>query len=224
MIPSAFTTSLSALCALFISDAQPTHALEPWADQNLPVKNGVALWLDANREALACMDDKIAVPDMGAPSPMWHDASGNKRDARQDSPEKQAAWADFRTMSFGGEKHFAIRAPGWAMHEATVFVVAQAMSNEGGYRAFVSASKADANDYRSGFNFDLGSRSADERQDALNAEGAGFGGERNLLKDAFSFGSKITASLVIGSGREGVKLYLDGKLQGARDRMKDAML
>lgn len=26
-----------------------THAIEPWADDKLPVKDGVALWLDAGR-------------------------------------------------------------------------------------------------------------------------------------------------------------------------------
>ena len=217
-------SSLSAMCALIAAFAQPARGLEPWADQNLPVKDGLALWLDANREALACMAEKVKAPEMGAPSPMWHDASGNKRHARQDSPQAQAAWADFRTMTFAGEKHFVIKAPGWTMREATVFVVAQAMSNEGGYRALVSAGKSGANDYRTGFNLDLGSSPSDEWQDTLNAEGAGFRGERNLLKEPGSFGSRMIASLIIGSGDGGVKLFLDGREQNDRDRAAGAML
>ena len=147
---------LLALATLICAGAPAARALAPWADQTLPVKDGLALWLDANREAFACSAEKITAPDMGTPSPMWHDASGHQRNARQETPAAQPIWADFRTMMFSGEKYFAINAPGWTMREATVFVFAQAMSREGAYPALLSAGQEGANDFRSGFNFDLG--------------------------------------------------------------------
>ena len=44
------------------------------------------------------------------------------------------------------------------------------------------------------------------------------------MKEPIAFGNKFCASLVIGSGVGGVKLFVDGRPQGARNRASDTLL
>ena len=78
------------------------------------------------------------------------------------------------------------------------------------------------NDYTTGLNLDLG-RATPGRFTALNVEGAGFGGWYNLLHDASDFGAVRRLAVRRPSGRGGVRLFADGKLNGKRDR-GDSML
>src|SRR5688572_3335744 len=74
--------------------APQARAAEPWADKNLPVTDGLALWLDATRIGPATEAAGAAPPRAGGAVAVWHDASGNKRDARQDAPGRRP---QFRT-------------------------------------------------------------------------------------------------------------------------------
>jgi hypothetical protein len=59
-----------------------THAIEPWADNQLPVKDGVALWLDASRVQAARRTMRLPLlPEMALD--VWQDGSGMKRSVRQ---------------------------------------------------------------------------------------------------------------------------------------------
>ena len=75
---------------------------------------------------------------------------------------------------------------------------ARARSNGGGFRGLISTSKPGTNDYVSGFNLDLGGKASADAITSLNAEGAGFSGELNLLPEAVPFGKTFSASAIIG--------------------------
>ncbi len=202
-------------------------ALEPWADKNLPVRDGLALWLDAARvqQARAAR----GLPEAGADAPIdsWPDGSGQGRDARQPTTAAQPRLAPHfpvNAMRFDGAKtFFAATAEGWSPREATVLVVAAPLSNAGGFRALAAAHAAGRNDYVSGFNLDLGSAASLGKINFVNAEGAGFGKQTNLLAGApLDFGAVHRFALVIGSGASGVRLFVDGVARGSRDRAADS--
>jgi glucose/arabinose dehydrogenase len=176
--------------------ATTSHAIEPWADQALPVKDGLALWLDAGAEVAAAKEGGATFEKDNVPTGVWHDGSGHKRDARQEDagaqPKLGTAYPA-KIFAFDGQsQHFVVKADGLEFNEATVVVFARAKSNPGGFRGLISACKTGANDYQSGFNIDLGSKGSDDGLGALNVEGAGFGGEQNLLKEPVAFGATFT--------------------------------
>ncbi len=214
------------LLPFLIVVASTAHAIEPWADKNLPVRAGLALWLDASAEPAAARAGGAKFEKDEVPPGLWHDGSGNKRDARQETAEARprfgTVWPS-RLFSFDGKRqHFVVEADGLALQEATVLVFTRARSNAGGYRGLIAASKTWANDYVSGFNLDLGSKASDGDLTALNLEGAGFRGERNLLRDSVPFGKTFSAAAVIGAKH--VALFLNGKAQGTRPRTPGAAL
>src|SRR4051794_38134016 len=81
--------------AILLAGVFSLPALEPWADERLPVQDGLELWLDASREN----QSRSAVPSTrreqlppvasGAPLDTWHDGSGKKRDVVQFVPESR---------------------------------------------------------------------------------------------------------------------------------------
>lgn len=211
------------LLLLVISTA--AHAIEPWADNGLPVQNGLALWLDASLEAKAAKAGCAVFEKDSVPPGVWHDASGNKRDARQENANAQPRFGSAypaRIFSFDGKaQHFGVKMDGATLKEATVFVYARVGSNEGGFRGLAAAGAGNANDYRSGFNLDLGSAGSDSVA-ALNVEGAGFSAERNLLLQPVEFGRPFAAAVVIGS--KDVTLYRGTQAQDVRPRTGAASL
>src|SRR5438067_2009602 len=88
-----------ALLAVFVALAASSSAsaLEQWADDALPVKKGLELWLDASREnagrigagmaASIWIGDPLPRISPGGPVDVWHDGSGKKRDVVQVAPE-----------------------------------------------------------------------------------------------------------------------------------------
>ena len=214
-----------ALCAILITFQ--VHAVEPWADPKLPVTDGLALWLDAGSEAKALEAEGTREGKMKVAPGLWHDGSGMKRDARQSAPEAQPTHmtVSYPAQAFvfdGKTQHFIVDTEGWTMREATVLVFARAGSNAGGFRGLVSASEPGMNDYVGGFTLDLGSKASAEGLSALNAEGVGFRGEQNLLREAVPFGKTFTAAMVIGADK--VTTFLDLATQGARPRTPDEVL
>jgi putative heme-binding domain-containing protein len=190
--------------------ASSAHAIEPWADKALPVKDGLALWLDAGAEVAAAKATGAKFEKDNVPAGVWHDGSGNKRDARQDNAAAQPKLGTAypaKIFAFDGKaQHFVVKADGLELKEATVVVFARVKSNAGGYRALISGSEKGANDYQSGFNIDLGSKASDDGLGSLNVEGAGFGGEQNLLKEPLAFGATFTLLSRIAADKVAVSL------------------
>ncbi len=192
-------------------------AVEPWADKSLPVNEGLALWLDGGANGPKVAQDKLAPG-------IWHDASGNKRDARQEvadaQPRSRTEWPA-KMFSFDGvSQHFVVKTNGLSMREATVLVYARAKWNGGGFRGLIAASKSGSNDYQSGFNIDLGGKATKEEMGSLNVEGAGFSGERDLLADPVPVGAPFGAVAVISADK--VTESITGKAE--RPRTQDAIM
>ena len=86
---SKIFSSLCSLCPLWLPlfilfslFCGAAHGVEPWADQNLPVKDGLITWLDATRQEPAwAAHQKELLPN--DPLDVFFDASGNARDFSQ---------------------------------------------------------------------------------------------------------------------------------------------
>lgn len=213
----------------------------PWADPTLAVRDGLELWADVAAQGAAHAAEGRAAPVAGAPVAVVYDASGRRRDFVQHLRASQplyltGAAAGAAAGSTNAEASTA-RAPAWLrfdgvddflhaaagaleLEELTLALLVAPRSNAGGFRAFVAASAAGANDYQSGFNVDL-SWPAGERFDALNVEGRGFGGALDLLRDGGELGAwrvvTVVASIEPG-GAGSVTLSVDGGVQGDRPR------
>jgi putative heme-binding domain-containing protein len=205
--------------------AVTAHAIEPWADNNLPVQHGLALWLDASVEAKAARAEGAVFEKDNVPRGVWHDASGNRRHVRQEKVDAQPKFGSAypaKIFSFDGKaQHFSVRTEDLTLKEATLFVYARVRSNEGGFRGLVAAGANNVNDYRSGLNLDLGSGSSDAVE-AVSVEGAGFSAERNLLRQPLEFGRPFAAAVVIGPKE--VKLYRGTQAQDVRPRVEASEL
>ena len=67
-----------AVCLLLMATA-PLAAVEPWADPDLPAKEGLLLWLDAIRQPAAWQAYTKPALHYGAALDVWFDASGAGR-------------------------------------------------------------------------------------------------------------------------------------------------
>src|SRR4051794_4500327 len=221
-----------ALCSLpfmmslrLLSDLR---AVEPWADQKLPVTAGLQLWLDASREAAA--REALDLPPLppGSGLDFWHDASGAAHHLNQRIREARPQWrrlAGGAFLRFDGQNDFlaGVANPRVTMSNATVFVFAAPASNGGGFRGLMAWNKAGVSDYKSGFNIDLGSTNS-TNWSSINVEAAGGSGERNLLSEPISFGEFHTLAVTAVIGEKQTRLYLDGVAQGRRSRTASAMV
>ncbi|MDQ3622757.1 MAG: PQQ-dependent sugar dehydrogenase, partial [Verrucomicrobiota bacterium] len=196
-------------------------AAEPWVDERLPVREGLVLWLDAAKLNPARAARRLAELAPGAPIDHWPDASGEGRDpgqvVHQSRPSFQTTPAGAFVRFDGSDDFLTTAKLGSDVPEATLFLVARARSNAGGFRAFASANGAGLNDYRSGFNIDLGAK-ATTGFDVLNAEGAGFAGQRNLLARPVALGMFHVIALQFGTGEDGVRAFVDGERRATRRR------
>src|SRR5262249_19409006 len=95
-------------------------------------------------------------------------------------------------------------------------------SNAGDFRAFLALNRTGQNDYTSGLTVDQGP-GATFRFQALNVEGAGFGGAVNLLRDGADFGvaQRLCVTSTVGAG--GTKLFANGRPAGQRARSASAL-
>jgi len=213
------------LCGLLFSGV--AFATEPWTDPRLSVTNGLELWLDVSRQNAARGAAGLA------PLQSWNDApdvlldgSGKRRDLTQallSSRPRFRQEFNGAMLSFDGVDDFlALQGQSHSLTEATLVVVATPRMN-GGFRALASFNAAGQNDYTSGLNLDFGYAPATTLA-RVNAEGAGFNGEFNLLTAPQPLGRWHVVTLVAGRGSRGVKLFLDGRPQGARDRAGDSVM
>ena len=97
------------LALSFLALTTNAVAVEPWADQKLPVTDGLALWLDASRIDAAAKGAKEKPPADGKLA-VWLDGSGNKRHVRQSAPAAQPTLVKAGESAIvrfdGGDDHF----------------------------------------------------------------------------------------------------------------------
>jgi len=211
---------LRLILVLAITTASLHAAPETWADPALPIRDGLLLWLDA--KTLRSGSPDAAPLANKAQVERWRDGSGARRDLIQPSAEARPTLHVVSGSAFvrfdGRDDFLSAAAPSSsAIENATIFVVAAAHANPGGFRAFFSANASGTNDYTSGLNLDLGGRATPEI-DVLNAEGAGFSGEHDLLPGTLAANGVHVMALQIGAGRDSVRLFVDGLLKDARER------
>jgi putative heme-binding domain-containing protein len=202
-------------------------AIEPWADERLTVRDGLVAWFDTSRQNAGREAAQLAPLSSGSHADYLLDGSGERRHLTQQVDSFRPTFrqnGSHSWLSFDGTDDF-LPAVGWnlSLTNATLFVVATPRTNAGFFRAFLSFNRAGRNDYQSGFNLDLGGQSTADLS-VVNAEGPGFGGQKNLLTAPQPFGRWTTFRLVTRPGTNGVRLYLDGQPQAARDRSPNSFL
>ena len=101
--------------------------------------------------------------------------------------------------------------------ELTLFIVAAPKTNLGGFRGLVAFNKKGVNDYTSGMTVDLHAFPS-LKFNVINLEGAGFGGAVDVMDADHPLGTLHVLAATFAPGRGGVKLYVDGRLSGQRDR------
>ncbi len=102
----SFSFAIFVIFAVFAS--APVFAMEPWADQNLPVKDGLITWLDATRQEAAwtAHQKDLIVDD---PMDVAYDGSGSGRNFVQPLQSAQPRYIT-------AQNHAAIRFDGKSAH------------------------------------------------------------------------------------------------------------
>ncbi|HVU86664.1 MAG TPA: ThuA domain-containing protein [Pirellulales bacterium] len=196
-------------------------AVEPWVDPTLKVQDGLVVWLDLSAQNRAREQAGVKPVADGDGIDVLRDGSGRANHLIQDQPAarpKYRAIDKLATASFDGvTTYLAHDRLGSFFDGLTVFLVAAPYSSDGGFPGLLATNGAGVNDYVSGITIDLGPVATDGF-DAVNVEGAGFGGARDL-KAARTPLLQITHLCVTSAvGTAGTKLYVDGQPAGQRDR------
>ncbi|MEK7676760.1 MAG: hypothetical protein AAB676_13090 [Verrucomicrobiota bacterium] len=95
---NANTKTWMAFLTVALSFVGPARAAERWADPNLPVKDGLELWLDAVRQNAARQTRQLRPLSDGSALDVWHDGSGRGHHLTQRIPE---ARPHFKTGAHG---------------------------------------------------------------------------------------------------------------------------
>lgn len=208
MRASFFGRSLLVLAPLI--GAYGARTAEP--DARLPVKDALLAWYDA-RQLIGAANEGLV--------DRWPDASGNNHPATalpepfqpllvvESKPNAENAY-----VRFDGADDFLVAQDLGKKRSATVFLVMRPIANGGEFRAVLSASPADRNDYQVGFNIDLGPWTTPDWS-MLNVESAGAGGVANLLASPKPFGEFHVVSLAWDSEKS-ITCNVDGKREGSR--------
>ena len=207
-------------CSLLLAHVLP--AVEPWTDDQLPVQEGLQLWFDCSHQNAARSSLKLPGLSSDITLDYLFDGSGRARHLAQ---QMQANRPRFRLessaafLSFDGIDDALLGSSlRGEMTNVTIFIVAAPQSNQGGFRGFFGCARAGQNDYSSGLNFDFAFPPTPDLS-YLNIEGSGAGGVAQLLQDPpMPFGPWHVFSIESQAGEQSVRLFLDGKAQGARGR------
>jgi putative heme-binding domain-containing protein len=210
------TSLRTVLVVLGLFSALSASGAEPWADDKLPVTDGLELWLDASRidAANKANTEKLAA---GGKLPVWYDGSGAGRHLKQPLAAKQPAVVKVGTnaiVRFDGEStHLRLTGGKGELRAFTAFVVVAPRANPGGFRGFFALNAPGGRDYETGLTIDMGPN-ATPRFTELNVEGRGFGGARNLITKGTDFGKLI--QLEVRGDEKSVRLIADGVANGER--------
>ena len=215
--------NLLTLAALVVclTAAHARAAAEKWADPALPVKGGVAIWLDATRQTAAWAEHQKEITG-GEPLDVFYDASGNGRHfaqpAREAQPKLIVADQQAAVRFDGKDDHLRCFERGATWANFTVFLVASARTNGGEFRAFLAGNRTGVNDFLSGFNVDMGPFPSDGMTGIgfLNVEGVGFVGARSLLKSPAPF-EEFHVVTIVGDEKD-VTAQVRGQEPGRRER------
>ena len=219
------------LAAVFwgaMPDVRQANAVEPWADRGLPVTMGLQAWFDASQLDAAAAASQTPPPRDDGPVEIWHDASGRRRDLAQPAPNARPRLHRHRpsgavAVRFDGADDFLAAAGLNAGFDGfTVILLGSARANPGMFRAFLEFNQAGANDYVTGLNLDLGGAGSDGWT-VLNLEGAGFGGQQNLLKQPLEFGTFHAIAVRSAARGDRVQMLVDGAAAGERPRTRGSL-
>jgi len=193
-----------------------------WADPGLPVKDGLALWLDATRENEAREAHYMNRLADGDRAELWHDSSGHDRHLMQWTASARPAW-QAGSFEFDGNDYLAALAtPGLSVQEATLLVVAFVPAAGGDFPALLSAARRGENDFTSAVCVDFGRAAAPpDVINYLNVEGAGQLREANTLTTPLASRAGHVFAISIGAGETTVRV--DGQAQGRRERTDAAL-
>ncbi|GIW94608.1 MAG: hypothetical protein KatS3mg110_2649 [Pirellulaceae bacterium] len=210
---------------VFCVPAQPARAQElpAWASEKL------VLWVSAQAEA--SRRNVTSLPEDGLMLDTWRDRSLGQRHLVQPVAEKRprlirVASGDegFWLVRFDGvDDHLRCERLGERLTQMSLFVVAAAHSNTGGFRGFFSANQNDQRDYQSGFTVDLGPAPSSDVQ-FINVEGRGFVGARNLLRHARPFSVPMIVEVHIDTEQKRARLVVDGIEQAERPVAGDSLI
>lgn len=215
----AYAFFVAALWAFIFCGVAFNYAAEPWASPDLPVRDGLELWLDASRA-------NGETPTVDGKLKEWRDASGKKRTLV--SPEENAQptllkIGNAAIVRFDGiDDQLRAVKQDRELDLFTIVVVAAPRQNPGNFSAMMAFNAKNESDYTSGLNIDLGP-TATGQFSALNVEGRGFGGARNLRTRESHFAGLHT--LVISSEAQGkaVRLMVDRQDEEMRSRTEEAI-
>lgn len=186
-----------------------------WADDRMPVRDGLEFWLDAARQNAA--RKALGRPELvlHAPVDAAFDASGRGRHVLAPDEASRPTLVANGLRFDGRRQHLLAKEMGASFPALTIFVVAAPYANRGAFPALLSLNGRGANDFTSGLTLDQGPAATD-RFDVLNVEGAGFGGARDLLRRGADFGVLARFRIDVEPAR--VTLHQDGSAQSERER------
>ncbi len=215
--------SLRYCFALFLTlaAALTARAVEPWADDKLPVTDGVALWLDASRIDASHKANKLPT---SAKLATWFDGSGKGRHLQQSLAASRPSLVKVGNdtiVRFDGEDDYLRLTGGKDELKAfTVFVVVAPRSNPGLFRGLFALNAPEGRDYETGLTIDMGPNATPRFTD-LNVEGKGFGGWKNSLKPGGDFGKLY--QLEVRGAEKSVRVFADGVASGERPWVNSAL-
>jgi len=196
-------------------------ATSTWADPQLPVKQGLTLWLDASVQNAARQARQLPTLADNAELDVWFDGSGRESHLNQaivEARPRLRRQGGVAAVLFDGKDDFlAASNLRVALTNATLFIHAAPVSNVGGFRGLLGMNQFGGNDYTTGLNVDLGPGGSGALS-FLNVEGAGCVGAVNLLKGQKPFGAFHTLAVLTQEGPGGTRVFEDGDAGGVRDR------
>ncbi|MDA1230850.1 MAG: hypothetical protein O2856_08755, partial [Planctomycetota bacterium] len=200
------------LLTITVIASRMTHGqIATWADEELQVRDGLQLWLDASRvndARKAVGESELANGDAIA---AWSDGAKNGRSVAQADEKSQAKLVkigDAWVVRFDGEDdHLRMQKTGLQLDAATVFVVVTPHANPGDFRGFFAANDNERRDYQSGMTLDLGPGPT-FKFDQLNVEGIGFGGANDLLDSSHDFGTLHTVEAIVDPATKQIELAI----------------
>ena len=206
--------------SIFLALILNVPAVEPWAEGRLPAVPGLAAWYSAEVQGKAHAAMGLAEPKAGANLGRVFDGSGKGRHVAQGLPKQQPKLlrqADSWLIRLDGEDDLLRGTAQGAgtTQQLTLFAVAVPHQSLGSFPGLFAIGASNGRDYETGFNLDLGSQFK-EKFEALNIEGKGMGGERNLLTRTWPLGEARRLTALVSD--KDATVWVDGLKQGSRPR------